>query len=329
MPSNPKATKAWLGVDLGGTKILAAAFDDNLERISRTKTAARADEGAEAVVDRIAAAANEAVGKAGLEWSRIKGVGVGAPSPIEEKSGKVIFAPNLGWRDLPLQDWLGQRLESPVFVGNDCSLATLGIHEVEFESKPRHLLGIFPGTGIGGGLIINRELITGATGSTGELGQMTLDYGGPKGADNIPGSLESMAGRASLADRIRRAVAKGQSTLLTKIADADLKEIKSGHLRKAIRRGDTFVENLVREAAERIGAAIGSLINIVNPEVIVLGGGMVEQLEDLILPTIKSKVEEYTDPGVRKGIKIVASKLADDAGIVGAAVFARRSMQNK
>ena len=325
MSPPPKESKAWLGVDLGGTKILTAVFNDKLERLSRAKTAARAEEGAEAVVDRIAACSTDAVKRAGLEWSHINGVGVGAPSPIEEATGKVIFAPNLGWRDLPLREWLNQRLEPPVFVGNDCSLATLGIHTVEFEGKPRHLLGIFPGTGIGGGLIINRELVTGATGSAGEFGQMTLNYGGPVGADNIPGSLESMAGRASIAARIREAASRGQATLLTKIAGPELKEIKSGHLRKAIRRGDTFVESLVREAAERIGAAIGSLINIVNPEVIALGGGMVDQLEDLILPIIKTKVGEYTDPGVREGIKIVASRLADDAGVIGAAVLAQRS----
>ncbi len=316
---------AWIGIDLGGTKILAGVIGDDLKPISRAKIPAGASDGADAVIDRIAECAREVVVKAGLTWHQIRGIGVGAPSPIEEATGSVIFAPNLGWRDLPLRKRLRERLKAPVSVGNDCSLATLGIYEAEYQARPRHLLGIFPGTGIGGGLVINRELVTGATGSAGEFGQMTLNYGGGTGADNVPGSLESMAGRASLAARIRADVAQGQSTLLTKLVGPDLKEIKSGQLRKAIRRGDTYVEALVREAAARIGAAIGSLINIVNPEVIALGGGMIEQMESLILPVIKDKVAEYTDPGVRAGIRIAASRLGDDAGIIGAAVFARRT----
>ena len=329
MATDSKHQKHWLGVDLGGTKILAATFDDRLQRLARAKTEARAAEGSDAVIDRIVECAREAADKANLSWKQISGVGVGAPSPIEEKTGRVIYAPNLDWIDLPLQDILRKRLNVPVFVGNDCNLATLGVHEVEYEAKPRNLLAIYPGTGIGGGLIIEGRLMNGFNGGAGEFGHMTLNYGGPRGVDNIPGSLESMAGRVGITARIRDAVENGQTTLLTELAGPELREIKSNHLRKAIARGDTFVESVVREATGMVGAAIASLINIVNPEIVVVGGGMIEQMEDLMLPILRAKAEEYSHPGVRKGIDIVASRLADDAGIVGAAVFARRTVEGK
>jgi len=329
MADDSKRQKHWLGVDLGGTKILAAVFDDRLQRLARAKAEVRATEGADAVINRIVDCAREAAAKAEVGWKQIQGVGVGAPSPIDEKTGRVIYAPNLDWTDLPLQDILRKRLNAPVFVGNDCNLATLGVHEVEYGAKPRNLLAIYPGTGIGGGLIVNGGLVNGFNGGAGEFGHMTLNYGGPSGIDKIPGSLESVAGRAAIAARIRRDVANGQSTLLTELAGPDLKEIKSNHLRKAIARGDTYVECVVRDAAGWVGAAIASLINVVNPEIVVVGGGMIEQMEDLILPILRAKAKEYIHPGVRKGIDIVASKLADDAGIVGAAVFARRAVVGK
>lgn len=324
MGSDSDAKRAWLGVDVGGTKILAGAFDERLGRLAKAKTESKASAGVEEVIGRIVRCAREAAAKAGLDWKQIRAVGVGAPSPIEPSTGKVIFAPNLGWRDVPLQKILRERLKARVFVENDCNLATLGVHEVEFKGKPKHLLGIFVGTGIGGGLILNGELFTGFNGAAGEFGHMTLDCGGGVGPDNVPGSLESLASRSALTRQIRTAVKNGRTTLLIEIVGTDLKEIKSGQLRKAIERGDTFVESLVCRAAEHVGAAIGTLINIINPEVVVLGGGLMEQLEKQILPIIRAKALEYSDAGVNKGIRIVASSLADDAGIVGAAAYARR-----
>lgn len=324
MPNDNEAKSAWLGVDLGGTKILAGAFDESLGRLAKAKTDSKASAGVDEVIGRIVKCAREAADKAGLNWKQIRAVGVGAPSPIEPSTGKVIFAPNLGWRDVPLQKILRDRLKAPVFVGNDCNLATLGVHEVEFKGKPKHLLGIFLGTGIGGGMILNGELFTGFNGAAGEFGHMTLNCGGEAGPDNVPGSLESIASRSALTRQIRAAVKNGQTTLLTEIVGTDLKEIKSGQLRKAIERGDAFVEGLVCRAAEHVGAAIGALINIVNPEVVALGGGLVGQLEKRILPIVRAKALEYSDAGVNKGIRIVASSLGDDAGIVGAAAFARR-----
>lgn len=327
MGNGKKAGGAILGVDLGGTKILVGVFDERLKLLGRVKAGVKTETGVEAVTARMFEAAREAADKAGVDWKRLAAVGLGAPSPIEPGSGKVIFAPNLGWRDVPLQDMLKERFKVPVFVGNDCNLATLGIHQAEFYGKPKHMIGIFLGTGIGGGLILEGRLFTGFNGTAGEFGQMTLDYGGVLGPDNIPGSLEATASRAALSTQIRAAVESGQKTALTEISRPDLREIKSGQLRKAIERGDTFVESLVCRAAERVGVAIGSLINIINPEVVVLGGGMIEQLESRMLPIIRAKALEYSDAGVNRGVRIVTSRLADDAGIVGAAAFAKKSLR--
>jgi glucokinase len=314
-----------VGVDLGGTKVLAGVFKNSLECIGTAKVSTKAQRGVDKVVERVARCVQDAVDEADLSMKQIAGVGIGAPGAVDFGSGTVIFAPNLeGWKDVPLKKELEKQLGVPVFVENDANIAVLGVHVAELKARPKHVVGIFVGTGIGGGLILNGELFSGANHTAGEIGHMVVDVNGPKCGCGNKGCFEALASRTAIFQQIKAGVKDGQKTILTEMLGDDLSDLRSGDLRKAIRRGDKFVDRVVEGAAEYIGIATANLVNILGPEVVVLGGGVIEALADEMMSVIVETATDYAMPGAMKGVEIVASKLGDSAGITGAAVLAKR-----
>jgi glucokinase len=316
----------FVGVDLGGTKILAGVFDSGFNCLARMKLSTKPERGFDGVIERVARCVRDAVDECDLSLKQIRALGVGAPGAVDAAEGKVIFAPNLDWKDVPLKKALEAQLDIPVFVENDCKLHTVGVYEAELKAKPRHLIGIFLGTGIGAGLIINGKLYTGFNNCAGEIGHMVIDIDGPECGCGNHGCFEALASRRAIFRTIQTAVKKGQDTVLTEMLGKDLSDLRSGDLRKAIRRGDKFVERVIEQAAEYTGIAVGNLINLFSPEVIVLGGGIIEQLEHEMLPIIEKTAKAHALPGTAKGISIVATRLGDDAGITGGAVIALRGI---
>ena len=191
------------------------------------------------------------------------------------------------------------------------------------------MVGIFLGTGIGGGLILEGKLYSGFNRTAGEIGHMVLAVGGPKCGCGNRGCFEALASRSAIFRTIQEAVKGGQESLLTEMLGKDLEDMRSGDLRKAIKRGDKFVDRVVEEAAEYTGIAVANLINLFNPEVVVLGGGVIQQLEDEMMAVIIETAKDYAMDGTFDGIEIVASELADDAGITGGAVLARRGLKQR
>lgn len=313
-----------VGVDFGGTKIYAGVFDDSLKCLGTARMSTKADRGPEGVIERLARCISDAVDECDLDLEQIKGVGIGAPGAVDAEKGRVIFAPNLGWKDVLLKKELERLLKVPVFIDNDCNLSMLGSYEVELNGKPRHAVGIFIGTGIGGGLIINGEFYTGAKHTAGEIGHMVLQVDGPQCGCGNHGCFEALASRTAIFKQIKDAVKAGEKTVLTEMLGKDLDDMRSGDLRRAIRRGDKFVKKVVEDAARYTGVAAGNLINLLNPEVVVLGGGIVEALEEQIMPIIEQTALDFTLEGTAKDVVIRASKLGDDTGIVGGAVLARK-----
>ena len=313
-----------VGVDLGGTKILAGLFDPSYNCLAQMKVSTKAERGPEGVIERIARCVRDAIDESDLSIKQVRGIGVGAPGAVNTAEGRVIFAPNLGWKDVPLKKQLEKELDLPVFVDNDCKLHALGVFEAEYHSKPRNLIGIFIGTGIGAGIFIDGKPYTGFNGTAGEIGHMVLDVNGPECGCGNRGCFEALASRRAIFRTIQQAVKSGQGTVLTEMLGPDLADLRSGDLRKAMRRGDKFVEKVIDQAAEYTGIACGNLINLFNPEIIVLGGGVMEQLENDMLPIIDKVARKHALPGTAKGIEIVASRLGDDAGITGGAVLVAR-----
>ncbi len=319
-----------VGVDLGGTKVLAGVFSPQLKRLSSAKLTTKAERGYTAVVERIARCVRDAVDEADFSLKQVRAIGIGAPGAINPESGEVIFAPNLRWKDAPLKKDLEKMLDVPVFIENDCNVCALGVHAVELGGRPRHMLGIFVGTGIGGGLIINGELYGGFNRTAGEIGHMVLEVGGPKCGCGNRGCFEALASRTAIFRRLTEAVKEGQKTVLTEMLGPgqELTDLKSGDLRKAMRKGDKLVGKVIEDAAEYTGIAVANLINILNPEVIVLGGGVLDALADEMMAIIIGTARDYAMAGTDKGIEIIASKLGDEAGITGSAVLARRGMKS-
>lgn len=317
-----------IGVDLGGTKILAGVFLPNLKMIGTNKLSTKAQRGPEPVIDRIARCIKDSVDECDLDFKQVKGVGVGAPGAIDPEAGKVHFSPNLpDWKEVPLKKELEKRLGVPVFVDNDCNVCTMGVYEAELDGKPKTMVGIFVGTGIGGGIIVDGKPYSGFNRTAGEIGHMVLETGGPKCGCGNRGCFEALASRTAIFKKIIASVKDGQKTILTDMLGPDLDDLRSGDLRKALKRGDKLVAKVVEEAAEYIGIAVSNLMNILNPEVVILGGGVIDALEGHMLSIIYETAMESAMPGTTKGVEILASELGDDAGITGGAVLARRALK--
>jgi glucokinase len=325
MADSSSKTDYVIGVDLGGTKILAGVFNHALECIGSAKLSTKPQRGVDKVIERIARCVGDAADEADLTLKQVAGVGIGAPGAVDFDSGTVIFAPNLeGWKDVALKKELEKQLGVPVFVENDCNIAVLGVHVAELKAKPRSVIGIFVGTGIGGGLIVNGELFSGFCHTAGEIGHMVLEISGPKCGCGNKGCFEALASRTAIFQQIKAGIKDGEKTLLTEMLGDDLEDLRSGDLRKAIRRGDKFVDRVIEGASEYIGIATANLINILNPEVVVLGGGVIEALGDEMMSVIVETAKDYAMPGTMKDVEIIASKLGDSAGITGGAVLARK-----
>jgi glucokinase len=320
-----QATKqVFVGVDLGGTKILAGVFTPQLKLTASAKSSTKSERGPKAVIERIARVVRDAIDEADLDLKQVRAVGIGAPGSINSQEGVVLFSPNLpGWEDVALKKDLEKELGVPVFVENDCNVCTLGVHVAELGGKPRHMVGIFLGTGIGGGLILDGRLYGGFNRTAGEIGHMVLEVGGPKCGCGNKGCFEALASRTAIFRRIQTAVKDGQKTVLTDLLGDGLDDLRSGDLRKALKKGDKLVEKVIEEAAEYTGIAVGNVINLINPEYVVLGGGVIDALEDEMMSIIVETAKDYAMEGTSKGVEIVASRLGDHAGITGAAVLAR------
>ncbi len=312
----------YIGVDLGGTKILAGIFDAEHQCLATKKIKTKSEEGYDAVCGRIVRAVQAAAESAGIDPTKVKGAGIGAPGSIGSDESAVLFAPNLDWRDAPLKADLEAQLDCSVWLGNDCNVAASGIHRLELEAKPNDMVSIFLGTGIGAGIITNGVCLTGATCAAGEVGHMVLDPNGPLCGCGTRGCFEALASRTAILNKVKAAVNDGgELTQLVEADDDSVTRIRSGKLRRAIEAGDKLAVQVLDETCFYTGLAIANLCNILNPEVVALGGGLIEQLHHVMLPKIRDAALERIMPGARQ-VRIMATTLGDHAGITGAAILA-------
>ena len=311
----------YIGVDLGGTKILAGIFDSDHHCLASEKTKTNQEDGYDAVCGQIVETIHAAAELAGIDPAKVNGAGIGAPGSISSDELRVLFAPNLGWRDAPLKADLEAELGCPVWLGNDCNVAATGIHRLELEAKPNDMVSIFLGTGIGAGIITNGVFLTGATRAAGEVGHMVLDPDGPVCGCGTRGCFEALASRTAIFNKVKSAVNDGAKTLLMDAGDDSVTRIRSGKLRRAIEAGDELAAAVLGETCLYTGVAIANLCNLLNPEVVALGGGLIEQLQADMLPKIRDAALERIMPGARQ-VRIMATALGDAAGITGAAILA-------
>ena len=314
-----------IGVDMGGTKILSAVIDAEGRILGTAKVPTKANKEASEVIDRIAASIRKSIDKSGVAAESIQAVGIGAPGPLDPATGVVIFAPNLGWRDVPLKAELEARLGFPTFVDNDVNIGTLGEHVFGAGRGVQNLVGIFVGTGIGGGIILQGELFHGASKTAGEVGHIIVKAGGPRCGCGTRGCLEAIASRTAMAKQFQKAILKKKKkSVIFELTNGDLGTIRSGVLAKAIRLNDKLTLKIFKKVTKYLGIGIGSIVNFLNPEMIVLGGGVVEALDDTFLDDIRDAAEKYALPNTLDGVQIVRAALGDNSGILGAAALARQ-----
>ncbi len=315
-------------VDLGGTKILAALFDPQGRIVARAKKPTGADHSPAAVIDRMVDCIYAASGDAAVAAAQVLACGVGAPGPIDPQTGTVEVAPNLGWEQVPLRAELERRLGIPVAVGNDVRVAVLAESVAGAGRGVRHMVGIWPGTGVGGGLILDGQLYHGAHDLAGEIGHITVKLGGPRCGCGGRGHLEALASRTAIVREIAKAVKKGEKTVLTRIVgrEKDLLKATSGDLAEAWEQGDKVVSKVLDKAAKALAAGIASVANLLNPELVVLGGGVIEGLGEPYVEEIRRRVRKHPLYGATRDLRIVKAALGDDAGITGAALLARRAV---
>ena len=312
-------------IDLGGTKILAAIFAPDGRIASRAKMSTGKDRDPEAVIDRMAECVREAAAQAGVPAAALRAAGCGAPGPTNPHDGIVILAPNLGWQDVSLRQALQERLAIPVSIDNDVRVAARAEHGAGAGRGVRHMLAVWPGTGIGGGLVLDGEVYTGANNLAGEIGHIVVETDGPKCGCGGRGHLEAIASRTGIVKEIARQAKKGEKTVLSKYAGKDLTSATSGDLAKAVRKGDKLVTRVVDRAAKYLALGIASVANLLNPELVVLGGGVVEGLGDPFVERIAALVREQPLRTSAGAVRIVRSFFGDDAGITGACLLARRA----
>ncbi len=317
-----------IGVDMGGTKILSAVVNESGDILATAKIPTQAKDDTSIVIDRIADSIKEAFQKSGVAVDTIQAIGIGAPGPLDPQTGVVIFAPNLGWKNVALKTELEDRLDIPTFVDNDVNIGTLGEHTYGAGKGIQNLVGIFVGTGIGGGIILNGELFHGASKTAGEIGHIIVKADGPKCGCGTRGCLEALASRTAMTKAFQKAILKkGKKSILTKLTDGDLDLIRSGTLAKALRSKDKLTLKVFKQTTKYLGVGIGSIVNFLNPDMIVLGGGVVEALDDKFIDNIRKAAKKYALPDTLKGVQIVRAELGDDAGVLGAAALARQRLK--
>lgn len=313
-----------LGIDLGGTKTLAAVVDiASGEVISSARKRTRAEKGQDFVSQRILDLSGQAIADAKLpDGSRIIAVGVGAAGQIDRKAGVVEDAPNLGVKNMPLGVLLNRQFGTPVAVGNDVEVAALGEYLYGSGQGYTTFVCMFVGTGIGSGIVQNGRLYTGLTGTAGEVGHMTIQAGGRLCGCGSRGCLEAYASRTAITKAIMAEIHHGRRSVLAEDAALQLKEgetiIRSGLLANAIAHNDELTIEVVEEAADYLGYGLASVMNFYNPECIILGGGVIESIDLLFERAVhRASTTALSAPAYKT--KIIRAKLGDFSGVVGAA----------
>ncbi len=312
-----------LGVDLGGTKILAAVITKKGEVLARAKKKTKAQKPGEEILQRIAAVCRDAVEEVGMAFEQIDAIGIGSPGPLDPDQGIVLETPNLNLTNAPICPYLNEQLGVPAFMDNDVNVGTFG--EFKFGAGKGHkdVIGIFLGTGVGGGIVVDGKLLHGKSKNAGEIGHMKIHAGGDQCGCGQKGCLEAYASKTAMEKRLKAAIDKGKKSILPDILPKkDWSKLTSKIYVKAVEEKDKLVINELKRAAKNTGIAVGSLLNLFSPEKVIIGGGLTEALEDLFLPIIRETAQKNCFSIMYENCEIVPAALGDDSGILGAAAIA-------
>ncbi len=321
--------RVWVGFDLGGTKMMAVVFNDKLEVLGKKRRKTRDKEKDGVQPERLTETIRMALEDAKVDASAVQGIGAGCPGPLDLKKGVILEAPNLGWKNVPLQDYLSKEFNCTAEICNDVDAGVYGEYMAGAGRGARCVLGVFPGTGVGGGMVYEGKIFRGRKSSCMEIGFLQMATEGPTAGVGPVGTLEALASRLAIAAEAAKAVYRGKAPHLAQIAGTDLANIKSGALAKSIEAGDTVIEDIVRRAAEQIGRAIGSLVNVLSPDIVVIGGGLAEAMPKLYLQEAQNGAKRNVIPSLKDSFTIRIAELGDYSTSIGAAALVRDQKVSK
>lgn len=314
----------WIvGADIGGTNLVVGVVPaGGGEALAVRTQPTDAHRGPEAVVTDVVRmsrdAVREALAEVGGEAGDVVGMGVGCPGPVDRASGVVIESPNLRWREYPLRDRIQELVDWPVGVDNDANCATYGEWWQGAGKGSTSLVGIIIGTGVGGGFIYNGRLVHGASDGAGEIGHTTINVSGRRCACGNDGCLEAYASGPAIAARAREGLEAGAESLLSSLVAQRLDDITAATVYDAVVQGDPYATEVMTETAKFLGAGIANLINILNPEAVVVMGGVTRAGDHLFLP-LKAEVRRRAFKALVAACRILPAQLPGTAGVVGAA----------
>ena len=314
-----------VGIDLGGTKILTALVERQTgEVIASVKKKTKKEKGPLNIVQKMKDAVEELFEETSVNKEQVSSIGIGAAGQIDRANGILIGAPNLDCYDLNIRDLIMSHFEIPVYLGNDVEIATIGEMKFGAAKGCDDFVCVFVGTGVGSAIVKNGEIIRGATGTAGEIGHIIVDLNGRPCACGAHGCLEAYASRSAIEKRIEGALKKGRHSVILDYLEPG-KSITSGMIRKSIEREDELVTACVDEASDYLSGGIASIINFVNPKLVVLGGGLIEAVDYFYKNTIK-KAKAKSLPVPASKIEVKKAALGDFSGVVGAAFLEDRKL---
>lgn len=319
-----KRRRAFLGIDIGGTKSLYTLFDESFEVLAEEKLRTHPEKGGAGAFARTMRKTVEGLMREAKRQGReLRVVGVGCAGDIDMRHGVVRSSPNLAFLDdYPMARRLAKITGAKVFVGNDVHAGLYGEMKLGAARGARHVIGVFLGTGVGGALAVDGQLFLGATGLAGDIGNYVLhavDATQEKARKDV---LDNVASRTAIAGDAAALAAKRWAPRLRAKAGTDVTEIGAGDLAAAIRAGDKAVEKLMRSRAAVVGAAISNFVDFLNPDMVVLGGGLTEAMPQLMRSEVRKAVKAHATPKAARAARIVTARLHDRAVSTGAARLA-------
>ena len=318
--------EVYLGIDLGGSKILTAVVDRRGEILSRDYRVTPASEGPDAVVREVMKSATSVLVPLGIAMKELVAIGIGAPGISDPVTGVIFTSPNLpGWCNVPLRDIVARESGVLSYLINDANAAAMGELYFGAARGMRHMVYVTVSTGIGGGIIIDGELYSGSVGTAGEIGHMSIDANGPRCQCGNTGCWEVLASGTALADRARQQIKDGAKTSILQCAGGDWEKVTAPVIQAAAEQGDPLAGELIAKTGYYLGVGLANLINIFNPELIVIGGGLTNIGEPLLGPAFKVAGERAFKESYQ-AVRFALPELGADAGVLGAAVFACQSV---
>ncbi len=318
-----ESERLYLGIDVGGTKVQASVVRESGEILARQRCQTPRNEEPERELDAIESAIDDVLAAAKTQLKDVHAIGIAIPGVVAPKEGRIVVTPNMNLGGVDIGEHLRRRFGVPVAMGNDCNLGAMGECWLGAARDAKSMFAILVGTGIGGGFVRKGKLWRGAREAASEIGHIVMQIGGPLCACGNRGCLEALASRTAIERDIRQAIGDGRTSVVTDLTDGNLTVVRSRVLRKALKAGDAVVTEVMRRAAEVLGYACLTVRHLIDPEVIVLGGGVLEACGDFIVPVVRQIIDADRLPGAREGGRIVVSALGDDAVVLGAVALAR------